>query len=101
MADALRALQWDAKGVTAASNAEAASSKSFDMLRKERTAGAANALQVYVSQQAYLSALTSSVQARAAQYADTVALFQALGGGWWNRDDPKAPASGRDFFDFL
>jgi len=25
------------------------------------------------------------VQAQAARLADTVALFQALGGGWWNR----------------
>jgi hypothetical protein len=25
------------------------------------------------------------VQAQAARYADTAALFQALGGGWWNR----------------
>jgi len=26
------------------------------------------------------------LQAQAARYADTAALFQALGGGWWNRD---------------
>jgi hypothetical protein len=27
------------------------------------------------------------VQAQAARFADTAALFQALGGGWWNRND--------------
>ena len=27
------------------------------------------------------------MQAQAARYADTAALFQALGGGWWNRVD--------------
>jgi outer membrane protein TolC len=27
------------------------------------------------------------IQAKASRYADTAALFQALGGGWWNRDD--------------
>jgi hypothetical protein len=27
------------------------------------------------------------VQAQANRLTDTVALFQALGGGWWNRDD--------------
>jgi len=27
------------------------------------------------------------VQAQAGRYADTAALFQALGGGWWNRSD--------------
>jgi hypothetical protein len=35
------------------------------------------------------------VQAQAARYADTAALFQALGGGWWNRidvvPDPLSP----------
>jgi hypothetical protein len=30
------------------------------------------------------------VQARAARLADTAALFQALGGGWWNRPAPPA-----------
>jgi hypothetical protein len=30
------------------------------------------------------------VQARAARLADTAALFQALGGGWWNRVEPLA-----------
>ena len=54
-----------------------------------------------VAQQTYLSGLTNSVQARAAQYADTVALFQALGGGWWNRADVKPPTLKREFFDFL
>lgn len=29
------------------------------------------------------------VQARAARLADTAALFQSLGGGWWNR--PESP----------
>jgi len=28
------------------------------------------------------------VQARANRLADTAALFQALGGGWWNRVEP-------------
>jgi outer membrane protein TolC len=27
------------------------------------------------------------MQAQANRYADTAALFQALGGGWWNRAD--------------
>jgi outer membrane protein TolC len=31
------------------------------------------------------------VQAEASRLSDTVALFQALGGGWWNRPDPSNP----------
>jgi outer membrane protein TolC len=37
------------------------------------------------AQQAYLQTSLARVQAEAARLADTVALFQALGGGWWNR----------------
>ena len=42
-------------------------------------------------QQAYLQASLARVQAQAARLADTVALFQALGGGWWNRIIPSTP----------
>ena len=42
------------------------------------------------AQQTYLQAVIQVVQARAARLADTVALFQALGGGWWNRIEPPA-----------
>jgi hypothetical protein len=38
------------------------------------------------AQQAYLQATLQVVQARAARLSDTAALFQALGGGWWNRE---------------
>jgi hypothetical protein len=44
--------------------------------------------------------LLSLARAKAARYADTVALFQALGGGWWNRSDPnpEKPLSITDVF---
>jgi hypothetical protein len=42
------------------------------------------------AQQTYLQAEIQVVQARAARLADTAALFQALGGGWWNRTEPPA-----------
>ena len=101
VADALRALQSDAQAVKAATTTEKAAAEGFAMLRKERQVGGANTLQVFLSQQVYLSALANSVQARAAQYVDTVALFQALGGGWWNRSDPRPPLPDDDFFKFL
>ena len=45
-------------------------------------------------------ALLSVVQARANRLADTAALYQALGGGWWNRPnaEPERPATIADFF---
>jgi outer membrane protein TolC len=42
------------------------------------------------AEQAYQQALLNLVQAQSNCYADTAALFRALGGGWWNRADvPK------------
>jgi hypothetical protein len=34
-------------------------------------------------------------QTKAQRYADTVALFQALGGGWWNRQSPEPDGRSR------
>jgi outer membrane protein TolC len=48
-------------------------------------------LGLLTAQNTYQAALIALVQARAARYADTAALFQALGGGWWNRNDVAAP----------
>src|SRR5260221_14053263 len=44
-------------------------------------------LSLLTAEQTYQTAVVSLVQARANRYADTAALFQALGGGWWNRSD--------------
>ena len=101
VADALRALQIDGKAVAAAAAAEKATSASFELVRKERVLGVTNSVQVFVAEQTYLAALVTASQTRANQYADTAALFQALGGGWWNRDDVKAPRPDGDFFKFL
>jgi outer membrane protein TolC len=47
--------------------------------------GYVNYLTLLSAETAYSQAVLSRVQAQAARYEDTVALFQALGGGWWNR----------------
>ncbi|MGX5775281.1 efflux transporter outer membrane subunit [Methylorubrum zatmanii] len=101
VADSLRALQADAKAVAAASAAEKATGESLGLVRKQYAAGAVNATQVLIAQQSYLSALVTSAGARATQYADTAALFQALGGGWWNRTDVAPPPPETDPAKFL
>jgi outer membrane protein TolC len=55
---------------------------------------------VLTAEQTYQSAAVALVKARAQRFADTAALFQALGGGWWNRADvdPERPLSVGDFF---
>jgi outer membrane protein TolC len=50
--------------------------------------GNANVLLLLNAQQSYLQSIIQVVQAQAARLSDTAALFQALGGGWWNRAEP-------------
>ena len=49
--------------------------------------GYASYLTLLSAEQAYQQARISLVQAQANRFADTVALFQALGGGWWRRTE--------------
>jgi NodT family efflux transporter outer membrane factor (OMF) lipoprotein len=85
VADALRALEFDADTLKSQSDAEAIARQSLDLTTQQFRAGAVSYVQLLTAQQAYLQTHTALVQAQAARYADTAALFQALGGGWWNR----------------
>jgi len=100
VADALHAIQSDAVALQKAVASEKATFKSLDITRKRMQLGDINYLALLNAQQAYQQALMSVVQAKAARYADTVALFQALGGGWWNRSDvqQESPVTIRDIF---
>ncbi len=88
VADSLRAIQNDADALKAARDFERASKISFDLARQQMQTGNANVLLLLTAQSTYLQAVIQVVQARAARLADTAALFQALGGGWWNRPAP-------------
>ena len=88
VADSLRAIQNDADALKAARDFERAAKISFDLARQQMETGYANILILLTAQQTYLQAEIQVVQARAARLSDTVALFQALGGGWWNRIKP-------------
>jgi NodT family efflux transporter outer membrane factor (OMF) lipoprotein len=86
--DSLRALQNDADALKAARDFERASKVSFDLARQQMETGNANVLLLLNAQQTYQQSVIQVVQARAARLANTAALFQALGGGWWNRQAP-------------
>jgi NodT family efflux transporter outer membrane factor (OMF) lipoprotein len=87
VADALRAIQNDADALKAARDFQRAAKVSLDLAQQQMQTGNANILLLFTAQQSYLQATIQVVQARAARLADTAALFQALGGGWWNRED--------------
>jgi NodT family efflux transporter outer membrane factor (OMF) lipoprotein len=88
VADTLRALQYDADALRAARDFERAAKISLDLARQQMETGNANVLLLLNAQQTYLQATIAVVLARANRLADTAALFQALGGGWWNRVEP-------------
>jgi NodT family efflux transporter outer membrane factor (OMF) lipoprotein len=97
VADVLRALQSDADALSAQVVAERAAADSLDIARQQFQLGAINYLLLLNAQQTYEQAHVALVQAQANRYADTAALFQALGGGWWNRQDiVSASEQGRD-----
>ena len=94
VADTLRALQADARAVSAAIEAERSASRNIDLVSKQVEQGQVSLPVLITAQQAYLQTQLALVQAQAARLADTVALFQALGGGWWNRrTEPGAPGA--------
>jgi len=87
VADTLHALEQDADALKAAGAAEAAAKVTLDLTGRQLQTGYANYLALLSAEQAYQQAVINLVQAQANRYADTAALFQALGGGWWNRAD--------------
>jgi NodT family efflux transporter outer membrane factor (OMF) lipoprotein len=83
VADAMQALELDDQGLSAAVLAETAAARSLEISRKQVELGEVSAVQVLNAEQAYHQARIALIQARAARYTDTVALFQALGAGGW------------------
>jgi outer membrane protein TolC len=79
--------------VKAGLRAEQAAAESLAIARKTQQIGDISYLALLNAEQTYQQAVINLVQARASRYADTAALFQALGGGWWNRPDAKPEES--------
>jgi len=91
VADSLSALRNDALALQKAVAAENAANRSLTIARRRLELGDINYILVLNAQQTYFQALLTRVQAQANRFADTAALFQALGGGWWNREDRDPP----------
>lgn len=92
VADALQAIKHDAQTLRAQVAAEKAAAQSLDIARVQYRAGSTTYPTVLSAEQALFNARLNRVKAQAARFADTTALLQALGGGWWNRVD-ETPAS--------
>lgn len=89
VADSLRALQYDAEALEAQVTAEQAAGESLKIARRALQLGSISYLALLNAEQTYQQAVISLAQSRTNRYLDTAALFQSLGGGWWNRVDAK------------
>jgi len=86
VADTLVALEQDADALKAAAAANDAAKQTLDLVQRQSDDGYVGYLALLGAEQAYQQARINLVQSQADRFADTAALFQALGGGWWHRE---------------
>ncbi len=93
VANALVAIERDAETLRADAQSEHTAAESLRVAQAQYRAGGVTYVTVLQAQQAYQSARLTLVSAQVARFTDTVTLYQALGGGWWNRSDAQASAT--------
>jgi NodT family efflux transporter outer membrane factor (OMF) lipoprotein len=94
VADALQVLQYDAATLSDAQAAEAAAAQSLAVTQDQVSLGGQPFTAELTAQATYQNAIITRVKAQAARLADTAALYQALGGGWWHRQDVSSSCCG-------
>jgi outer membrane protein TolC len=92
-ADTLQAIVEDAASDHKALSAETHAHQSLALAQQQQAHGETGVLPVLTAESAFDQAQAAAAQTRAARFADTVALFQALGGGWWNDPQRQADAA--------
>ena len=93
VADTLRALDHDAAVLLAEEEARSTAEQALQLVHANYEVGLATYLDVLIADAQYHQALVAELQASALRYQDTVALFAALGGGWWNPQQPDVRAA--------
>ena len=91
VADTLQAIHSDARALRAAVELERTSRTSMELIGRQLSKGYVDRLALLTAQQNHHQATMALAQAQAARLGDTAALFQALGGGWWNRVAQASP----------
>lgn len=84
VADTLRALDHDASALSAEDEALSSAAEALRLVQANYEAGIATYLDVLLADTQYHQTKIADLQLIAVRYQDTVALFAALGGGWWN-----------------
>jgi NodT family efflux transporter outer membrane factor (OMF) lipoprotein len=93
VADTLRALSSDADALNAQMMAERTAADSLALSQQQYGFGSLSYLSLLTAERTYQEAKIALIQAQAARFADTAALFQALGGGWWHQADLQSASA--------
>ncbi|RSE94350.1 efflux transporter outer membrane subunit [Achromobacter aegrifaciens] len=91
VADALRAVQTDGDAYLASDEAWRRAAQAERIAHGRYQAGGIRPRSLLDSQRQLLQTRIARTAADAARHADTAALLQALGGGWWNETSADAP----------
>ncbi|NNB53711.1 efflux transporter outer membrane subunit [Pseudomonas fragi] len=94
VANVLRALEADAEALKQQVAAERSAQASLALVQAQYRLGAVAYINLLTAQQTYQNTVLTRVQVQAVRYSDSAALFQALGGGWWNRRDVDPGSKG-------
>ncbi len=90
VADTLEAIKHDADALAADDAAVQAAHQALEVAQARTRLGSVSGGSVLEVQQSYQTVVIARVQAQAARFTDAVTLFQALGGGWWNRQQASS-----------
>jgi NodT family efflux transporter outer membrane factor (OMF) lipoprotein len=90
VADTLHLIQSDAEALKAAATSENAAQTTALIARKQFEVGYINYQTLLTAEQNHQLSTINLIQAQTNRLGDTAALYQALGGGWWNH--PHEPA---------
>jgi NodT family efflux transporter outer membrane factor (OMF) lipoprotein len=93
VADVLRALQHDSAALDAEARALHSAHQAFDLVRTQYRAGAVDYLHLLTSETQYQNARIAFVEAQTQRYADTAALYVALGGSAWEPKVHEGPSN--------
>jgi NodT family efflux transporter outer membrane factor (OMF) lipoprotein len=94
VADVLRALEADAKRLRERAEAADQARRYHEITSARYKAGGVSYYALLNAQEKLHGALLQRTQAIADRYADSAALFQALGGGWWKQQEkPGTPSA--------
>jgi NodT family efflux transporter outer membrane factor (OMF) lipoprotein len=89
VADTLEAVTHDAEMVAARQQVLDMADRQIKLTEANHQAGLVGDMDSLVARQQWESARISVIDAAAQRYQDTVALFMAMGGGWWDQRCPS------------